>query len=218
MLLSFAAMPKADKRFSSGFKGDSAPVYVLFFLGVTLAALGYAVQKASEFAYVEPVYVSVINTGLLALVTIVFVWRAIRSSFEMRKEARHKLKLDMEQLEIEKETREQEEVRIKQRACYELEEQQRLESEIRKSEARNSDLWETYGDDEIVKKILGRQIWIGMTADQLSASKGTPAEISSKESIRTKIEIWKYDQIRTNSYALKITLKDGVVEQIVDNS
>lgn len=218
VLLSFVAIPKEDKRFSSGYRDDFAPAIALFFLGLFLVALGYAVQKAREFAYVEPFYVSVIDAGLLAIASIIFIWRSIRSSFEKRKEAHRKLELDNEQLRNEIEAQEQKNARIEQRAREEREEQQRLESETRKIEARRNALWEQYGDDEIVEKILGRRIWIGMTEDQLNKSRGKPDDISTKESIRTSIEIWKYHQIRTNAYALKITLKDGIVEQIVDNT
>ena len=138
-----------------------------------------------------------------------------------RSQASTQLRIEHE----EREKHEREEQRREQRASDERErlvqevrdKQERLEQATCKAEARRSELWERYGDDEIVENILGQKIWVGMTEDQLSDSMGTPKDTSTKESTRSKIEVWKYDQTRVNSYALKITLKDGIVEQFVDN-
>jgi uncharacterized protein YecT (DUF1311 family) len=67
-----------------------------------------------------------------------------------------------------------------------------------------------YGD-AIAARILARQIWQGMTEEQLIESWGRPVEIGS-EVMRTKTkQIWKYGQTGKNRFRERVTVENGTV-------
>ena len=68
-----------------------------------------------------------------------------------------------------------------------------------------------YKNDELVESLMQESFWRGQTADQLRDSLGEPLDIDQKV-LKTKLkEVWKYQELGKNRYALKITLDDGVV-------
>ncbi|MGA2055859.1 MAG: lysozyme inhibitor LprI family protein [Bradyrhizobium sp.] len=67
-----------------------------------------------------------------------------------------------------------------------------------------------YGD-AVAARIIARQIWQGMTDQQLIDSWGRPVEIGS-EVMRTKTkEIWKYGQTGKNRFRERVTVENGIV-------
>lgn len=76
---------------------------------------------------------------------------------------------------------------------------------------RRKHLIERYGNPEIADRIMKAQIWRGQTAEQLRESLGKPADIDQTV-LKTKTkEVWKYQPTGRRSYAVKVTLDDGVV-------
>ena len=68
-----------------------------------------------------------------------------------------------------------------------------------------------YKNDALVESLMQELFWRGQTADQLRDSLGEPLDIDQKV-LKTKLkEVWKYQELGKNRYALKITLDDGVV-------
>jgi uncharacterized protein len=67
-----------------------------------------------------------------------------------------------------------------------------------------------YGDT-VAARIIAREIWQGMTEEQLIESWGNPVEIGS-EVLRTKTkEVWKYGQIGKNRFKQRVTVENGLV-------
>jgi uncharacterized protein len=67
-----------------------------------------------------------------------------------------------------------------------------------------------YGE-AVASGILARQIWQGMTEEQLIESRGRPVEIGS-EVMRTKTkQIWKYGQTGKNRFRERVTVENGIV-------
>jgi uncharacterized protein YecT (DUF1311 family) len=67
-----------------------------------------------------------------------------------------------------------------------------------------------YGE-EIADKIIAKQVWQGMTNEQLTDSWGNPMGIS-QEVIRQRVkETWKYGQTGKNRFRNRIYLENGVV-------
>ncbi|WP_437338473.1 hypothetical protein [Sorangium sp. So ce394] len=55
------------------------------------------------------------------------------------------------------------------------------------------------------------ELWVGMTAEMLTHSKGSPEDIDEKV-LKTKTKhVYKYGQTGINRYALRVTLDNGVV-------
>ena len=80
---------------------------------------------------------------------------------------------------------------------------QRLAAEIQR-------LVTLYGE-EIASRIMAREIWQGMTDEQLVESRGSPSDVG-REIIREKIrETWKYHQIGRNRFRERIYLENGIV-------
>ena len=77
---------------------------------------------------------------------------------------------------------------------------------------RISELMLKYDDEEIVSKILNRYFWIGQTSSQLKDSLGKPVDISEWRNTKEFGETWKYAQTGKNRYALKIYLKNDLVD------
>lgn len=71
-------------------------------------------------------------------------------------------------------------------------------------------LTKKYGPQEAAQ-IMAREVWQGMTAEQLTESRGRPADIG-REIIRARTkETWKYGQIGKNRFQNRIYLEDGIV-------
>jgi outer membrane protein assembly factor BamE (lipoprotein component of BamABCDE complex) len=66
-------------------------------------------------------------------------------------------------------------------------------------------------DPETAEKILGGQIWQGMTAEQLRYAVGEPAAVDKVVTKRTSKEIWKYFQQTATRFDLRVTLENGLV-------
>jgi uncharacterized protein len=67
-----------------------------------------------------------------------------------------------------------------------------------------------YGE-EIAERIIAREVWQGMTDDQLIDSWGHPVDVG-REITRTKVkETWKYQQIGKNRFGKRVNLEDGIV-------
>jgi hypothetical protein len=68
-----------------------------------------------------------------------------------------------------------------------------------------------YGDEKAVEMIMTRQIWEGMTKDQLIDSWGKPVEIDEKV-LKTKVtHVYKYNRSSKTSFRERVKLDDGVV-------
>lgn len=78
-------------------------------------------------------------------------------------------------------------------------------------ERRRAALLAKYHDPEIVDKIMQRLIWQGQSQEQLVESLGRPADIDQKV-MKTKVkETWKYNQMGTNRFGLRITIENNIV-------
>jgi uncharacterized protein len=76
--------------------------------------------------------------------------------------------------------------------------------------ARKHRLVATYGE-EIAARILAREVWQGMTCEQLTESRGSPSDMG-REIIKEKTkETWKYHQIGKNRFRERIYLENGIV-------
>jgi hypothetical protein len=73
-------------------------------------------------------------------------------------------------------------------------------------------LAQKYGSDlEIFERIIGGTVWMGETAEQLTDSIGYPVAVDRKI-LKTKIkEIWKYDHLGNNRFAMRVTLENDIV-------
>jgi hypothetical protein len=72
-------------------------------------------------------------------------------------------------------------------------------------------LFDKYGDEQIVQRIMNRKFWEGQTAQQLIDSVGNPLSIDKKSMVSRKREVWKYNSIGRSRYGLRITLDNDVV-------
>lgn len=79
------------------------------------------------------------------------------------------------------------------------------------NEARRTQLLNKYGDEDIVGKIMAREIWQTQTAEQLRDSLGVPVDTDVKVMKAKRREVWKYHQTGVNRFGLRVTLEDGVV-------
>ena len=76
---------------------------------------------------------------------------------------------------------------------------------------RRKQLTARYGDSEIARRIMKREVWQGETQEQLLESLGQPADIDQKVLKTKSKEVWKYRPTGKNRFGLKVTLDDGVV-------
>ncbi|XEG74003.1 DNA translocase FtsK [Pseudomonas sp. abacavir_1] len=76
---------------------------------------------------------------------------------------------------------------------------------------RISYLMEKYGDEGVVRMIMERRIWEGMSAAQLFDAIGNPEAVDQKYLKQASREVWKYDSRGGNRYGLRITLENGFV-------
>jgi uncharacterized protein YecT (DUF1311 family) len=67
-----------------------------------------------------------------------------------------------------------------------------------------------YGE-AIAARIIARDLWLGMTQEQLIESLGNPVEIGN-EILRTKTkQVWKYGQTGKNRFRQRVTVENGIV-------
>lgn len=77
--------------------------------------------------------------------------------------------------------------------------------------ARVDALRKKYGDEDIVRKVLNNEYWLGASEDMLLDSLGSPDDKDS-EVMKTKTkETWKYGKKQANQYRLRIYLDNGRV-------
>lgn len=77
--------------------------------------------------------------------------------------------------------------------------------------ARKENIISKYQDPEIVERLITKTLWKGQTAEMVIDSFGEPLKKDTK-ALKTKtLETWKYSKIREGSYAIRITLEEGVV-------
>jgi hypothetical protein len=75
---------------------------------------------------------------------------------------------------------------------------------------RRERLVAAYGE-EAADRILARQVWQGMTDEQLIESWGLPADKDSEIKRTTAKETWKYNQTGKNRFRDRVYLENGVV-------
>jgi hypothetical protein len=67
-----------------------------------------------------------------------------------------------------------------------------------------------YGEQNAAR-ILARQVWQGMSEDQLIASWGSPADISAEIKRTKSNETWKYNRTGKNRFRNRVYLENGFV-------
>ena len=70
-----------------------------------------------------------------------------------------------------------------------------------------------YGSATDADRILRREVWVGMTSDQLIDSLGPPVEKDSEVKARKITEIWKYGQTGVNRFTNRVTVNNGLVSK-----
>jgi hypothetical protein len=63
----------------------------------------------------------------------------------------------------------------------------------------------------IAERILARQVWQGMTQEQLADSWGAPVDVGSEVTHAKTKEIWKYGQTGKNRFRERVYLENGIV-------
>lgn len=76
---------------------------------------------------------------------------------------------------------------------------------------RRKELFDKYGDEEIVNRIMAGSYWQGQTSIQLADSLGRPVDMDRKIMKTKSKEVWKYQQTGKGRFGLRITLEDDVV-------
>jgi stress response protein SCP2 len=128
---------------------------------------------------------------------------------EERQANENSFKLMMQEKEA-REARERQQIEREEREEREQIEREEMQ-ERQQKEQRRANLLAKYGDIEKVKKIENGEFWQGQTKEQLHDSRGTPADVDQKVLKSKTKEIWKYNKIAANRYALKITLENDIV-------
>jgi hypothetical protein len=68
-----------------------------------------------------------------------------------------------------------------------------------------------YSDPAIVRAILQRKVWQGMSQEQLIDSRGRPAAVDEKVYKKKVTLIFKYDQDGRKRFATRVTVENGSV-------
>jgi hypothetical protein len=87
---------------------------------------------------------------------------------------------------------------------------ERLAAEKRRLAAERQRLVAKYGE-EAADRILARQVWQGMTDEQLIESWGIPADKDSEIKRAKTKETWKYGQTGRNRFSNGVFLENGIV-------
>jgi uncharacterized protein YecT (DUF1311 family) len=88
--------------------------------------------------------------------------------------------------------------------------QKRLAAERQRLAEERQRLVTKYGE-EAADRILARQVWQGMTDEQLIESWGIPADKDTEIKRTTRKETWKYGQIGKNRFSNRVFLENGIV-------
>jgi hypothetical protein len=78
-------------------------------------------------------------------------------------------------------------------------------------EGRRQQLLAKYGDDQIVARIMGREVRQGQSDEQLRDALGAPVDTDKKVMKKHRREVWKYHRTGVNRFGLRVTLEDGIV-------
>jgi hypothetical protein len=84
-------------------------------------------------------------------------------------------------------------------------------AQLAELEERRQQLLSKYGDEQIVVRIVGHEIWQGQSQEQLRDSLGAPVDTDEKVMKKHRREVWKYHQTGVNRFGLRVTLEDGIV-------
>jgi hypothetical protein len=76
---------------------------------------------------------------------------------------------------------------------------------------RRKALMEKYGDEELVNRLMRKEIWEGQTSEQLVDSLGDPQE-KDTTAYKTKTkDTWKYQRMGRGQYRLRVIVENGSV-------
>jgi len=76
---------------------------------------------------------------------------------------------------------------------------------------RLKDLIGKYEDMEIVEDVMNGKFWQGMSSEMVNDALGDPDDVEQKVLKNNTREVWKYDEIGKNRYALKLFLENNEV-------
>lgn len=68
-----------------------------------------------------------------------------------------------------------------------------------------------YHDVQIVRMIMRRKLWEGMTKEHILDSIGRPVDIDSKFLKRKTRETWKYNETGKNRFDLRVLIENDIV-------
>jgi len=76
---------------------------------------------------------------------------------------------------------------------------------------RKQRLMKKYGDSEVVRRIMEKTIWEGMTSEQLADCLGRPLDIDERLTRKSMTKTLKYRRIGRGRYGTRVTVRDGRV-------
>ena len=76
---------------------------------------------------------------------------------------------------------------------------------------RRKRLMEKYGDEEIVNRLMRREILEGQSAEKLIDSRGNPAQKDTAVFKTKTKDTWKYDRIGRGQYRLRVFVENDRV-------
>ena len=88
---------------------------------------------------------------------------------------------------------------------------QALEAERAREQVRRHYLLTRYNDEHIVNAIMGRQVWVGMTREQLVESWGHPHDIKQTILKTKRKDEFKYTNVGVNRYLSRVFLENDEV-------
>lgn len=76
---------------------------------------------------------------------------------------------------------------------------------------RWEELMDKYGDDEIVERLMNKQYWQGGTTEHVIDALGHPVDVDTKVLKAKTKQVWKYNRLGKNRYALRIHFEQDIV-------
>jgi len=76
---------------------------------------------------------------------------------------------------------------------------------------RRKHLIDKYGSELIADKIMDRQVWQGMTSEQLVDSWGRPEDVDEKVYKTKTKQTWKYGKTGKNRFKQRVYVEDSYV-------
>ena len=76
---------------------------------------------------------------------------------------------------------------------------------------RRQRLMSKYGDREVVRRIMKKTIWEGMTTDQLHDCLGKPLDVDERLTKRAHTRVLKYRRTGRGRYGTRVTVREGRV-------